>query len=167
MAKELTEVADILEARIEAINALCEPSELRPVVEAQLRSVLGDAISALRESDAPRAAQGDWAVTMRLADDADVEAVEELIGMGHGAWDMVDPHKLLDCVRLHFAKTDAATPPSGSVPEKIAGMTVVPDETVPPGMAQIRDANGRLCAEIDLIYGDYTVYVSAWQGRTK
>lgn len=49
------------------------------------------------------AEQGREGVTLRLADDADVEAVEDLIGMGHGAWDMVDPHKLLDCVRLHFA----------------------------------------------------------------
>ena len=49
-------------------------------------------------------------------------------------------------------------PPSERVPEKIAGMAVVLDPTVPLGVAQIRDANGKLCAELDLLYGGYTLY---------
>lgn len=49
-------------------------------------------------------------------------------------------------------------PPSERVPEKIAGMAVVLDPTVPLGVAQIRDANGKLCAELDLLYGNYALF---------
>ena len=60
---------------------------------------------------------------------------------------------VLACVAV-----DAPPRESKRVPENIAGMAVVLDPTVPLGVAQIRDANGKLCAELDLLYGGYTLY---------
>jgi hypothetical protein len=40
--------------------------------------------------------------TMPIVTDEDVEAVELVIGMGHGAWDMVDPKQILTAARYYF-----------------------------------------------------------------
>lgn len=38
------------------------------------------------------------------ATDRDIEAIGEMIGMHHGAWDMVSPKKIVDAVLEHFDK---------------------------------------------------------------